>query len=466
MIQVSRNIISENSLNESLNDSWAQFSVTLTYKQTKALLKTLHQSVLFDSGADPSRGNFDILTGDPLSICRLNKRDQSKSGKEYLPIDSRPFNRNCLSIPDQYRNLPFVCGMVGFCSYEFGAKNIINDTKALNSSSLPSAFFAHYTWSYIYTRKTQQGYLTFSPECSLEVRQKVINLINNNAKSKETKNHKPLKHSEWKKTQDFKEYADSFHRTLSYIKEGDCYQVNLAQRFECNFETDSCELYFDLRQNINTPYSVYFSFLEDQNILCFSPEQFIGIRDRKIKTSPIKGTTKNIENDTHDTINAIELQNSLKNQAENLMIVDLMRNDLSKVCQLNSVKVNALFKLKTFKNVHHLISEIEGVLKPDINEIEAFISCFPGGSITGAPKKRAMEIINELESDGRDAYCGSIFYWNDDGQFDSNILIRTIVQSENKLYCWGGGGIVNDSTLEDEYQESLIKVANLTGITS
>ncbi|MFT7185901.1 MAG: para-aminobenzoate synthetase component 1 [Pseudohongiellaceae bacterium] len=466
MVQVSLNIITEISINESLNDRWTQFPVTLTYKQTKALLKSLNQSVLFDSGADPTRGNFDILTGDPLAISRVEKHTTSNNTEEYLPIYSRPFNRNRLSIPNKYRNLPFICGMVGFCSYEFGAQKMIGKPKTLTNSALPSAFFAHYTWSYVYNRAHKQGFLTFSPECSIETRQKVVDLINNSALTQDKNKASASNPGIWNKTQDFEDYSISFNNTLDYIKDGDCYQVNLAQRFERDFEADSCELYFNLRENLNTPYSAYFSFLKDQSILCFSPEQFIGIKDKKVKTSPIKGTAENNENDAIYANSAKNLQKSLKNQAENLMIVDLMRNDLSKVCQLNSVKVNTLFKLQSFQNVHHLISEIEGILKPDINEIDAFISCFPGGSITGAPKKRAMEIIDELENAGRDAYCGSIFYWNDDGQFDSNILIRTIVQSEKKLYCWGGGGIVHDSTLEEEYQESLIKVANLTGIKS
>ncbi|MFT5716118.1 MAG: para-aminobenzoate synthetase component 1 [Oleiphilaceae bacterium] len=466
MIRTSFNTINEITSNKSLNDDWTQFSVTLTYKQTKTLLKSLHQSVLFDSGADSSRGKFDILTGDPLSVCRINKNNQANNKKEYLPLYRRPFNRDRLSIPKAYQNLPFICGMIGFCSYEFGAQRIITKVQTLNQSNLPSAYFAHYTWSYIYNREIKQGFLTFSPECSIELRRKVINLINNSTKEQERNATSPLDQKLWTKTQNFNRYSKNFNKTLDYINNGDCYQVNLAQRFECDFDTDSCDLYFKLRKNINTPYSAYFSFLKDQSILCFSPEQFIGIKDKKVKTSPIKGTAENNESGVPDTINTKKLQNSLKNQAENLMIVDLMRNDLSKVCKLNSVKVNTLFELKSFKNVHHLISEIEGVLKPEINEIDAFFSCFPGGSITGAPKKRAMEIINELEPSGRDAYCGSIFYWNDDGQFDSNILIRTIVHSQKKLHCWGGGGIVHDSTLEEEYQESLIKVANLTGIKS
>ena len=441
-------------------NSWTQYPITLTHKQIKGLLKSLHQSVYFDSGSDSDRGKFDILSGEPLAVSRINKNNLKKNKKQnHRPLPF--FERERLDIPLHYRNLPFICGTIGFCSYEFGAHKIIDAPKILESSSLPSAFFAHYTWSYVYNRETKQGYITFSPACTVTTRQKVLTLINDQTVAQK----QTLTSTPWKKTISFDHYSKKIADTLNYIKQGDCYQINLAQQFECTSNEDSLDLYFNLRQNLNTPYSVFFSFSEGQNILCFSPEQFMGINNKTITTSPIKGTTESTAVDEIDAINALNLQQSHKNQAENVMIVDLMRNDLSKVCQLNSVKVNKLFHLNTFKNVHHLISEIEGTLKPGISEFEAFMACFPGGSITGAPKKRAMEIINELELTGRDAYCGSVFYWNDDGQFDSNILIRTIVHSDQKLFCWGGGGIVSDSTAEEEYDESLFKVSNLTGIT-
>ena len=457
MTHPSLNLDSQASLTSCLNTPWFQIPISLTASQIKSLLDSLDQSVLFDSGAEQKRGHFDIVSGNPLEIHRVDKEHPLKK----MPIYSRPFTRTRLEIPENYKSLPFVCGMIGFCSYEFGAQLTIDMAQSLTSSRLPSAFFAHYTWSYVYDRQNKQGFVSFSPECLPEARRKIIHCLHNCLIEPVIKQDNNVCYSvNWHKKQDFSNYLDNFNQALDYIEAGDCYQVNLAQQFESDFAGKASDLYFHLRKNLNTPYSSFFAFDEDQHILCFSPEQFIGIQQQKIKTSPIKGTAKN----TDCKNNALNLENSLKNQAENLMIVDLMRNDLSKVCQLNTVKVNQLFKLETYKNVHHLVSEIEGVLKAEFNEIEAFFACFPGGSITGAPKKRAMEVINELETAGRDAYCGSVFYWNDDGQFDSNILIRTIVHSENKLYCWGGGGIVHDSLVDEEYQESLFKVANLTGI--
>ena len=448
---------SQTSLTSCLSTPWFQIPVTLTTSQIQFLLDSLEQGVLFDSGAEKTRGHFDIVSGNPLSIHRVEKKDSLKK----LPIYSRPFTRKRLKIPEKFKTLPFLCGMIGFCSYEFGAQLTINNAQSLTNSKLPSAFFAHYTWSYVYDRQKKQGFVSFSPECLPEARRKIIHSLNNCLIEPDIKHDSSIyKSMNWHKKQGFSNYLANFNQALDYIKSGDCYQVNLAQQFESDFSGKASDLYFHLRKNLNTPYSSFFAFDENQHILSFSPEQFIGIQQQKIKTSPIKGSAKN----TNCKNNALNLENSLKNQAENLMIVDLMRNDLSKVCKLNTVKVNRLFKLETFKNVHHLVSEIEGVLKSDFNEIEAFFACFPGGSITGAPKKRAMEVINELETTGRDAYCGSVFYWNDDGQFDSNILIRTIVHSENILYCWGGGGIVHDSLVDEEYQESLFKVANLTGI--
>jgi len=462
MMHQSPNSISEVTLNSSLKRDWFQVSITLSNGQIRALLKSLSEGVFFDSGADCTRGQFDILSGNPASVERADKNNNtSNSLTSNLPIYSTLFKRTRLNIPKTYQHLPFICGIIGFCSYEYGAQKTINQTKLLTESKLPHAFFGHYTWSYVYDRTNKQGVVTFSPDCLPNKRYEVIKHINSSLKNANTTD-KSFEITNWQKQQNFEKYHGSFKRTLDYIKAGDCYQVNLAQRFECDYKGNPTDLYFSQRKNINTPYSCFFSFSKDQHILSFSPEQFIGIQAKKIKTSPIKGTAQN----SNDKQSANNLKNSLKNKAENLMIVDLMRNDLSKVCQLNSIKVNELFKLETFRNVHHLVSEIEGVLKPEYNEIDAFFSCFPGGSITGAPKKRAMEIINELEESGRDAYCGSVFYWNDDGQFDSNILIRTIVHSEDKLYCWGGGGIVHDSVVEDEYKESLIKVANLTGIES
>ncbi len=363
------------------------------------------------------------------------------------------------------KNLPFTNGLVGFCSYTFGEQlqikaKKISTTQPSKTQSFPTLSIGYFTWSYIYNHSENAGSLIFSPLCSEQTRQKILNLI----KEEPVSDHKlqTLSNLEWLKSQSFESYNKQFTKIQDYINNGDCYQVNLTQRFEANSDASAVDLYFDSRKEIQTPYSCYFSFNDKQQLLSFSPEQFISINNKTIESKPIKGTIAN--NGTQSNIEL--LKNSQKNQAENVMIVDLIRNDLGKVCKSNTIHVPELFKVESFKNVHHLVSHIKGTLKDEVTELEAFLACFPGGSITGAPKIRSMEIINELELFSRSAYCGSVFYLNQNGKFDSNILIRTVIKNENELYCWAGGGIVADSEVQDEYQESLTKVANITGISA
>jgi len=436
--------------------SWQQVPTVLNPDQIARLLSSLRHGVFLDSGADTRRGCYDILSGQPLDTRQLSKKTVPDAHSKTFG----DFGKHHQTIPSEYRSLPFVCGQIAYCSYEYGAQALIDHPYSFTHSRLPLAFCGYYCWSYVYHRQSGTGFITFSADCPLETRQLVLALIREE-NNKDTKPHDDRRYQlNWRKCISYHCYLERLKQAQAYIDAGDCYQVNLTQRLEADFFGTPLALYFKLRQSLNTPYSVYMSFAPDANLLCFSPEQFIGIQQKHIQARPIKGTIAN--ND--DQSNATKLINSTKNQAENLMIVDLLRNDLSKVCQLNSVKVSALFELESYQNVHHLVSTIEGKLKPGISELDAFFACFPGGSITGAPKKRAMEIINELETSGRDAYCGSVFYLNDDGHFDSNILIRSIVHSGSQLFCWGGGGIVHDSIAEEEYLESLIKVANLTGV--
>ena len=443
-------------------NGWQQFKLILNPEQTFNLLKSLNQPVFLDSSVDPSKGRYDILSAEPKHIINLDSLSTPANLHINHFVDISKQAKQ--SIPQAFSTLPFVCGLMGFVSYEAGNKLHIKEGRELSSSKLPTYSLAYYSWSYVFDRKTQQGALTFSPQCALKLRARIINLIEHSSLGQD-KNFAPLtptQHPKWQKTLSKSDYAQAFAKAKAYIDAGDCYQVNLAQRLEAHFPHPPLSLYRHLREKVNTPYSCYLSFPNNTHLLCFSPEQFIGIHHRDIETRPIKGT---IENDSNHS-NSEQLYKSEKNRAENLMIVDLLRNDLSKVCELHSVEVKKLFEVENYKNVHHLVSHIKGKLLPNISELNAFISCFPGGSITGTPKIRAMEIINELEQSGRSAYCGSVFYLNDDGHFDSNILIRSIVHSENTLHCWGGGGIVADSTLDEEYYESLIKIDNLTNILS
>ena len=439
--------------NKRIEAPWCQYEYTLDTNELNELTKQLKGSVYFDSSDAGERGRYDIFSAEPLQ--RLREETEQTPKQE---------------LPSVLKSLPFVCGKIGFASYDFSharsrRPQCIVDTKTIKSE-LPLLYIAYFTWSYVYDRAKQQGYLTFSPLCDDVTQSTILRLIDalqiNSEinQSNEANTNPQLKSLAWYKGQTFNQYQKAFNTAMDYIHAGDCYQVNLSQQFEAISNCHAADLFFASRAGLNTPYSCYMSLGNHQHILSFSPEQFLSIVDAKVTSKPIKGTVEN----TLDPKDALELSNSLKNQAENLMIVDLLRNDLSRICELNSVTVPKLFELESYKNVHHLVSTINGKLKSKLTELDAFFSCFPGGSITGAPKKRAMEIIEELEPHRREAYCGSVFYWSDSGRFDSNILIRTVVKSHNKLLCWGGGGIVADSILEEEYLESITKVKNLTGI--
>ena len=188
-----------------------------------------------------------------------------------------------------------------------------------------------------------------------------------------------------------------------------------------------------------------------------SPERFLKLTQGLVETKPIKGTRARKKNSTEDQAQITSLENSPKDKAENLMIVDLLRNDISKTCKKGSIKVPVIFNVESYATVHHLVSTVTGILADQQHALDLLKSCFPGGSITGAPKVRAMEIIEELEPNRRGVYCGAIGYIGFNGNMDCNIAIRTLVHSNKTIRFWAGGGIVNDSKVEEEYQESFDK---------
>ena len=256
---------------------------------------------------------------------------------------------------------------------------------------------------------------------------------------------------------DWPGYQQRFSRVHEYLHAGDCYQVNLAQRFTASFTGDAWIAYRQLAHALPAPMGCFFEGGNYQ-LLSLSPEKFLSIQNGQVSTRPIKGTRPRLSHPEADRQQAEALRHSEKDQAENLMIVDLLRNDLGISCLPGSIEVTQLFAIESYANVHHMVSHIEGKLKPDWHPLQAFLAAFPGGSITGAPKKRAMEIIAELEPDSRQFYCGSAFYCDVSGRLDSSILIRSLVCESGQMHCWGGGGIVADSTAEAEYQETLDKV--------
>ncbi len=255
-------------------------------------------------------------------------------------------------------------------------------------------------------------------------------------------------------------YCRAVEKSLEYIAAGDIYQVNISQRFSAELKTGIWELYRRLRHLNPAPFASFLRFPE-VSVLSSSPERFLLVEGNRVETRPIKGTRPRGDTAAEDSALKQELINSAKDRAELLMIVDLERNDLGRVCQTGSVKVPELFCLETYATVYHLVSTVTGTLPAGKNVLDLLPAVFPGGSITGAPKIRAMEIIEELEPVRRGIYTGSLGYLDFSGRADLNIVIRTFVIKNNRVYFQVGGGIVADSQPELEYQETLDKARAL-----
>jgi para-aminobenzoate synthetase component 1 len=258
-------------------------------------------------------------------------------------------------------------------------------------------------------------------------------------------------------------YLAAVRRVRDYILAGDIFQTNLSQRFEAPLAEEPWELYLRLRQRNAAPFAAFMETPE-ATVLSASPERFLRVDvEGRVETRPIKGTRPRGIGPEHDGALGQALTESVKDRAENLMIVDLMRNDLSRVCSPGTVRVPELFALERYATVHHLVSTVVGQLAPDHDALDLVRAAFPGGSITGAPKVRAMEIIAELEPSQRSVYCGSIGYWSVTGALDTNIAIRTVIapHGRGRAYFNAGGGIVADSDPEQEYRETLDKARGM-----
>ncbi len=255
-------------------------------------------------------------------------------------------------------------------------------------------------------------------------------------------------------------YLAAARRAIDYVHAGDCFQVNLAQRLLHPTTLPPLELYQRLRVRNPAPFAGYFA-LGDFVIASASPERFLRVERGEVETRPIKGTRPRGRTQEEDRAQAEELLHSAKDRAENVMIIDLLRNDLGRVCEFGSVRVPAVCRLESYRTVHHLVSEVRGRLRPGLGPIDLLRAAFPGGSVTGAPKVRAMEIIAELEPTARGPYCGSLGYIGFDGTMDTSILIRTFTIGGGWVQFPVGGGIVADSTPEEEYAETLHKAEGL-----
>ena len=346
-------------------------------------------------------------------------------------------------------DLPFSGGYIGYIGYDSHTQSAPRHHRP----GYPCSFIGRYRWAILIDNLNNQGYVVGDSEGKKQWRSFQDNDASLIHQELAFILDKPLTSST-----KIEQYTVTINSALDYIYAGDCYQVNLAQRFCGSYKGSTWPAYQHLRERLAAPFSSFFN-TGISELLSFSPERFIRHKKGQVRTSPIKGTRPRSRDAALDQALASELSNSEKDNAENLMIVDLLRNDLGRSCVPGSITVEQLSQLQSFANVHHLVSNIRGTLGADVTPFQAFMSAFPGGSITGAPKLRAMEIISELENQPRGAYCGSAFYLSQDGCFDSNILIRTVEAKAGEISCWAGGGIVADSDPQSEFNESVTKVA-------
>ena len=422
-----------------------------------------------DSGTASDRsGNarYDILSADPyltLTTRSAVTTIRSRHSEKHSLDDPLSLIREQLDPRSQAPlDLPFSGGALGYFGYDLGRRFEELPSSAEADIDMPELAVGLYDWAVVVDHFEQRAWLvghgrderTFAewdglvdslerprprPGTPFEVLSPVVSNF------------------------DRQTYERAFGRIKAHIRRGDCYQVNLTQRFEAKARGNAWQAYLKLRRINPAPFSAYLDH-PDGRVLCSSPERFLKLRGDHVETRPIKGTRPRSVHGARDRAYAAELRNSDKDRAENVMIVDLLRNDLGRSCVPGSIRATRLFDVESFASVHHLVSTVTGRLASGRHAVDLLRGCFPGGSITGAPKVRAMQIIDSVEPHRRSIYCGAIGYIGFDGNMDTNIAIRSLVQHKDSIYAWAGGGIVADSDPEAEFQESLDKAAALLAV--
>jgi para-aminobenzoate synthetase component 1 len=418
-----------------------------------ALLRHAPGAVLLDAGRpDAERGRYDLLSAWPLELLIPHAAESAVAFCARLRRALAGLGR---AQPPAGHVLPFVGGLLGYLGYDFGRRVEALPTQAVDDLALPDAVLGLYAWALISDHQLGTSQLVFHPALAKAERQRLCRLF----QSTSVECEEPFVLQEaFRPDIPAETYADAIARIHRYIQAGDCYQVNFAQRFRARYHGEPWAAYQALRRACPTPFGAYLALPNKGAILSLSPERFIRASGGQVEARPIKGTQPRGLEPQEDVANARALLESSKDRAENLMIVDLLRNDLGRNCRTGSVRVPELFSLESYPNVHHLVSSVTGELMEGRDALDLLIGAFPGGSITGAPKIRAMQIIDELEPTRRAIYCGSLLYLDVRGEMDSSIAIRTLLARDGVIHCWGGGGIVADSEWRTEYQESITKV--------
>ncbi|RRV05185.1 aminodeoxychorismate synthase component I [Pseudomonas sp. v388] len=410
-------------------------------------------AVLLDSGRPGAdRGRFDLLSAWPVDQLAVEADESGAAFLQRLRDSLAGLGEAQLPAGSE---LPFAGGLIGYLGYDLGRRLEPLPERAIDDLRLPDARLGLYAWAVITDHHARTTQLVCHPCVAEADKRRLLGLFAQPA------DRQP---AAFELTGPFRadlspeQYRAAFDKIQGYIQAGDCYQVNFAQRFQANCQGDPWAAYTALRAACPTPFSGFMPLPDGGAVLSLSPERFVRVSDRQVETRPIKGTRSRGRDAIEDAALAEELLASPKDRAENLMIVDLLRNDLGRSCRIGSVTVPELFSLESYPNVHHLVSSVTGELAADHDALDLIGGSFPGGSITGAPKIRAMQIIDELEPTRRALYCGSLLYLDVRGEMDSSIAIRSLLVKDGRICCWGGGGIVADSDCEAEYQETFTKV--------
>ncbi|MBN1237673.1 MAG: aminodeoxychorismate synthase component I [Gammaproteobacteria bacterium] len=413
-------------------------------------------------------GRYDILAAEPyMTLTTRGAVTDIRAAGAVRRSERDPLEllKECLGEPadvDADHGLPFRGGAIGYFAYDLGRRFERLPSIAAADIDVPDMAVGLYDWAVIVDHEQRRSWLVGEgrDRRTFADWDRLLDAV----QPTDALSRAPFEVvSAVRSSFDRAGYAAAFDRVKSHIRAGDCYQVNLTQRFDAGVRGDPWYAYMKLRWLNPAPFAAYLS-LPDCSVLSSSPERFLRVRDGHVETKPIKGTRRRSSDPAEDAALAEELRSSAKDRAENVMIVDLLRNDLGKHCAAGSIRATKLFDVESFANVHHLVSTVEGRLAAGRHALDLFRGAFPGGSITGAPKLRAMEIIEALEPQRRGVYCGAIGYVGFDGNMDTNIAIRTLVQHGERIYAWAGGGVVADSEVESEYQESLTKAEAMLAV--
>ncbi|MCF7487025.1 aminodeoxychorismate synthase component I [Vibrio sp. L5-1] len=431
-------------------------------KQLFSHIESMPWAMLLRSASESHvDSRYDILVAQPIATFETVGAKTTVNVNETCEVsDSDPFElldqyqQKLLPVTKEHVELPFVGGALGYFSYDLGRRVETLPSLAKRDIEAPDMAVGLYEWAIVVDHKLKTACIVgqnIDSHLDWLTSQSKHNAVIQPAFGLTTP---------WQSNMSQDSYANKFDSVQEYLLSGDCYQINLAQRFNAQYQGSEWLAYDKLEQYNSAPFSGFIR-LADCAIISVSPERFLELNSGTIETKPIKGTRPRSENPMIDDANAQDLVNADKDQAENLMIVDLLRNDIGRVAKPGSVHVPKLFDIESFPAVHHLVSTIRADLDNQYSATDLLRACFPGGSITGAPKVRAMQIIEELEPHRRSAYCGSIGYISRNGRMDTSITIRTLVAENNTLYAWAGGGVVFDSDCASEYQETLDKLSRI-----